>query len=140
MFNNAVLNFPRMPKSAIANDGTIASTKKRILIIQKQSSQNISTFKTCSSNIYCMTKTKYLKKESESSLNNSLGLNASKTLIYFATFPALGILSMIFTSHESRKKNKISTKDMNVEMKSKISTQKTESPMIGSGRAFWKNN
>lgn len=56
--NNSVLNFPRIPKSAIANDGTIAKTRKRILIIQKESNQNISTFKTWSSNIYCRTKTR----------------------------------------------------------------------------------
>lgn len=56
--NNSILNFPRIPKSAMANDGTIANTKKRILIIQKLFTQNISTCRTCSSNIYCRTKTR----------------------------------------------------------------------------------
>src|SRR6185312_7519365 len=136
MFNNSVLNFPRMPRSAIANDGTIANTKKRILIIQKQSTQNISTFKTCSSNIYCMTKTRYLKKERESSLNNNLAVNSSSTLIYFTILAAAGILSINLTNHDSRKKNKINSKDINEEIKSRVSIQKTESPMIGPECAF----
>ena len=80
--NKAVLNFPRIPKSAIANEGTIANTKKSMLIIQKQSNQNISTCSSCRSNIYCRTKTRYRKKESESSLNNNLAVNCSKMLRY----------------------------------------------------------
>ena len=32
--NNSVLNLPLMPRSAMANEGTIANTKNSILIIQ----------------------------------------------------------------------------------------------------------
>ena len=118
ILNNAVLNFPRIPRSAMAKEGTIANTRKRILIIQKQSNQNISTCKTCSSKIYCRTKTRYRKNESESSLNNNLAVNSSKTLKYSINFTDPGSFSRSLMSHESRKKNKISITVVTDERKS----------------------
>ena len=40
--NNSTLNLPRIPRSAIANEGTIANTKNKILIIQKPCNHVIS--------------------------------------------------------------------------------------------------
>ena len=121
--NKAVLNFPRIPKSAIANEGTIANTKKSMLIIQKQSNQNISTCNSCRSNIYCRTKTRYRKKESESSLNNNLAVNSSKTLKYCINFIDPGIFSNKRISHDSLKKNKIRMNVKTEEIKSKTFIQ-----------------
>jgi hypothetical protein len=45
-FNSSVLNLPLMPRSAIANDGTIASTRNSILITQNASTQEIFTSNT----------------------------------------------------------------------------------------------
>ena len=123
ILNKPVLNFPLIPRSAIAKDGTIASTKKRILIIQKQSNQKISTCNNCSSNIYCRTKTRYRKNESESSLNNNLAVNSSKTLKYCINFIDPGIFSNKRINHESLKKNKIRMNVKTEEMKSKTFIQ-----------------
>ena len=105
ILNNSVLNFPRIPKSAIANEGTIAKTKNKTLRIQKESIQKISTCSTCSSNIYCRTKTRQRKNDSERSLNNNLAVNSSKTLMYSTNFFDDGIFSINFINHERRKKN-----------------------------------
>ena len=43
---SSVLNFPRIPRSAIATDGTIANTKNKMLMIQIADVQEISTCNT----------------------------------------------------------------------------------------------
>ena len=136
--NKAVLNFPRIPKSAIANDGTMASTKKSMLIIQKLLNQNISTCNTCRSNIYCRTKTRYRKKERERSLNNNLAVNRSKTLKYCINFTQKGIFSNNLISHESLKKNKIRKQEIRQEINNRNLIQYKDNPITYSECRFSK--
>jgi len=102
--NNSVLNLPLIPRSAIANVGTIARTRNKIVIIQKPCIHNICTFNTCNSNIYCKTKTMYRRKDKVSNLNNTFASKSSKTLMYGAYRENAGIFSIIFITHERRKK------------------------------------
>src|SRR6185437_6952846 len=102
-------------------------------MIQKLSTQNIATFSTCKSKIYCRTKTRYRKKERESSLNNNLGVNSSKTFTYSMNLFDAGIFSINLISQAKRKKNKMRMAVMIAEISNKTLIQKTERPIIGPG-------
>ena len=87
-FNSSTPNFPLIPKSAIAKDGTMANTKNKTLTIQKLCHQPTPTCVNCNIKMYCKTKTKYLSNERKSNLNKRLASNSSHTLMSLENFSA----------------------------------------------------